>query len=109
MDVAAHGGIMTGQQIPLMLVPAEIRDTINTEVSCAQSIAEIAHLAEVAKKDGFVRLQPPGASALVALLNNELAKQGGPRQHIDRVYRTATAAPFIASLDCVRTTLVELV
>ena len=85
------------------------------------TIAEIGDLVSSARQNGedSIRLSPPLAQELLALMNNDLSKReqrswgGGfdlpPSQVIERVYWQVGLSFFVAILDTVRTTLVELV
>ncbi len=120
LDGQAGNNWVTGQTVPLTMIPDFARDKIGNEVLFAQPIAEIEHLLRNARRDstGIVRLSPPGTQELVALINNELVKDDRrqylgsslpPAQIVERVYWGVSLAPIARILDVVRTTLVELV
>jgi hypothetical protein len=121
LDAAVVGGRVTSQQAPLPLIPDVARPSVQGDIHLPQPIAEIVDLVSSARRDneGSVRLSPPLAQELLALMNHELAKReqqpwgGGmglpPSQVIERVYWVVSLSFFVAILDTVRTTLVELV
>jgi hypothetical protein len=121
MDAAIPRGRVSGQQVPLTLIPEVARPSIQGDIHLPQPIAEIGDLVSSARRDGedSIRLSPPLAQELLALMNNDLAKRerqswgGGldlpPSQVIERVYWRVGTSFFVAILDTVRTTLVELV
>jgi hypothetical protein len=121
LDAALPGGRVTGQQVPLTLIPDVARPSIQGDIHLPQSIAEIADLVYSARRDNedSIRLSPPLAQELVALMNNDLAQRerrswgGGldlpQSQTIERVYWRVGLSFFVAIIDAVRTTLVELV
>jgi hypothetical protein len=111
----------SGQQAPLTLIPEVARPSIQGDIQIPQPIAEIADLVLSARRKGedSIRLSPPLAQELLALMNNDLSKQDRhswgvgfdlpPSQVIERVYWQVSLSFFVAILDTVRTTLVELV
>jgi len=121
MDAAIPGGRVAGQQAPLTLIPDVARPSIQGDIQLPQPIAEIGDLVSSARQKGedSIRLSPPLAQELLALMNNDLSKReqrswgGGldlpPSQVIERVYWKVGLSFFVAILDTVRTTLVELV
>lgn len=121
LDAAIPRGRVTDQQVPLTLIPEVARPSIQGDIHLPQSIAEIADLVASARRDheDSIRLSPPLAQELLALMNNDLTKRernawgGGldlpPSQTIERVYWKVGLSFFVAILDTVRTTLVELV
>lgn len=105
---------VSGQAVPINMIPAVARDKLTTEVRFPQPIAEIAHLLASARNRGeeVVRLGPPGGEELVALINNDLAKADRsmfPATSLERIYWSVNLAPIASIIDVVRTTLVELV
>lgn len=112
LDGVADGIRVTGQSVQYPMLPEVARDHDWSSVSYASSIAEIADVVASHRAEGksVVRLSPPGAAEVVALMNHDVA-QGDPwrNQHIDRIYWNVSLSAFVRILDIVRTTLVELV
>lgn len=107
IDGATVNGMIRGQLLPVTMIPDFARDKVTTDFSFRQPIAEIAHLLSSAMRgDGVVRMSPPGAQELVALINHQMR---GSYQTVERLYQQVDAALLSRVLDVVRTTLVELV
>lgn len=117
LDGAMVGGRVSGQQVPLAMIPDVARSTVLGDIYLRQSIAEFAELVTSGRRKGedHVRLAPSGFGELVALMNHELAKNDplggpfGPTRVVERVYWMVSLTVFMSILDVVRTTLVELV
>jgi hypothetical protein len=120
LDGATMTTRVSGQQLPLTMIPAFAREKLQGDIQVVQPIAELLNIVGSARHKGedVVRLAPPGAQELVALINHELAKQDGssvssiglpPSQVVERVYWMVGLSEFAAIIDNVRTTLVELV
>jgi hypothetical protein len=120
LDAGVRGGHIKGQQVPYGLLPDEIEATLQDDIHIHQSVAEIADLISARRKegDGTVKLSPPGPQELVALLNYKLYEQEDPQwralrmpqsQVVERVYWQVNVSFFVAILDTIRTTLVELI
>jgi hypothetical protein len=62
IDGATVAGRITGQLLPVTMIPDFARDKVTADISFPQPIAEIAHLLSSAMRgDGLVRMSPPGA------------------------------------------------
>jgi len=68
------------------------------------SISEIEHLARETPRGEVVKLAPPGADDLVALMN----RIGTWRGHIEHMYWAVSPVVLVGVLEGVRTTLVSL-
>ena len=106
LDGTTRSHRVTGQSVPVNLVPSDMHDVLDEDVRFAQPIAEILDLIERSRRssEDFVRIGPPGSHYLVALMNHEL--QGAA---IDRIYWSVSVATLHRIVDAVRTTLVRLV
>ncbi len=120
LDAGVRGGRISGQQVPYGLLPDEIQATLQEDIHIHQSVAEIADLVNVRRKEGegTVKLSPPGPQELTVLINHKLYEQEDPQwralgipqtQVVERVYWQVSVSFFVAVLDTVRTTLVELI
>jgi AbiTii len=120
LDGAMIGGRVTGQQVPLMMIPKEARPSVQGDIHLPFPIAELVEIVAVARRKGedSVRLSPPLASEMVALINHALAQEDQPSwsgirmpqsRVVERVYWMVGLSHFTAIIDTVRTTLVELV
>ena len=61
LDAAIPGGRVSGQQVPLTLIPDVARSSIQGDIHLPQPIAEIGDLVSSARRDGedSIRLSPP--------------------------------------------------
>jgi len=126
LDGSRIGGLVRGQQVPLNMIPVEIRDKVRESmdnIEIRQPVAELVHIVEShrQKGDASVKLSPPLAQELVALINHKLAEDDrrsdpfpspfpiGPSQVVERVYWEVGLNNFAAVIDAVRTVLVQLV
>jgi hypothetical protein len=121
LDGSTVGGRITGQQVPLTMIPDVARPSIQGDIHLPNPIAELVDLVASARRNGedAIRLAPPLSQELVALINHKLSEQdqpswGGairmpPSQVVERVYWMVGLSHFTAIIDTVRTTLVELV
>lgn len=106
LDGVAGNQRITGQMMPVTMLPDFARDQIDTEVRFPQPIAEISEMLKSARADkGQVRLSPPGSALLLPFINEKL----GSAQHVERFYWSVSQISLARILDIVRTTLVELV
>lgn len=126
LDGATIGGLIRGQQVPLTMIPPDVRAAVherNENVQIRQSIAEVADVVASLRARGrsTVDLSPPLAPQLVALMNAHLhdaERRSDPfpspfpmpaRQTVERVYWSVGVNTFAGILDAVRTALVQLV
>jgi hypothetical protein len=120
LDAGVRGGRIIAQQVPYGLLPDEIRSVLDDDIHIHQAVAEIADIVTAHRKqgDGTVKLSPPNPQDLVALINHNLYQQEDPHwralrmpqtQVVERVYWQVNVSHFVAVLDTIRTTLVELV
>jgi hypothetical protein len=126
LDGSTIGGLIRGQQVPLNMIPVEIRDKVREQmdnIEVRYPVAELVHLVESQRQRGetSVKLSPPLAQELVQLINHELAENdrrnnpfptpfpAPPRQVVERVYWEVGLNDFAAMTDAVRTVLVQLV
>jgi hypothetical protein len=108
------------------MIPSGIRDKVRESmdnIEIRQPVAELADIVESHRKrgEGSVKLAPPLAQELVALINHELHAadrrndpfpspvQLPPSQTVERVYWEVGVNRFAAALDAGRTALVQLV
>jgi hypothetical protein len=126
LDGATIGARISGQQVPLNMIPASVRDTVRERmenIEVRQSVSELVEMVDSARRDGqkSVSLSPPLQQELVALINHELAAAERrndpfpsafsmpPSQVVERVYWQVGINTFVAMTDAVRTILVQLV
>lgn len=118
LDGVTVRGRITGQQMPINMIPAAAREWSKRDIEIRQPIAELVDLIHSHRRRGedSVKLAPPGAQELVALINHDLAIAGQrswpglpPSQVVERVYWEVGLNVFAGIIDTVRTTLVELV
>lgn len=126
LDGATFGGLIRGQQVPLTMIPADIRDKVResmNNIEIRQPVAELVDIVESRRRrgGGSVKLAPPLVQELVALINHELHAaerrndpfpspvQLPPSQTVERVYWEVGVNTFAAAIDAVRTALVQLV
>lgn len=110
LDAHVPGGAIKGQQVPYALVPDFARDRLSEDLEFRQPISEISEMVSSAREkgDSTVKLGVPLGSGLVALMNDELHKDG-PGQTIERIYWEVSLVPLASILDGVRTRLVGLI
>jgi hypothetical protein len=109
---------VTGQQVPYNMIPDVARERLKEDIPMRQPIAELVDIVESHRRRGesSVKLTPPLAQELVALMNHDVAKTeeggwpGSPASKVvERVYWMVGLNVFTGIIDTVRTTLVELV
>lgn len=93
---------VTGQQIAASSIPEYARDHISETLELREGVGNLEALA----KRSEIKLQPPAASDLVRLMNNE---RGGRFQHIISLYWSVAPAALEGVLDQIRTSLTQLV
>jgi hypothetical protein len=110
LDAHVPGGVIKGQQVPYALIPDFARDQLSDDLEFRQPISEIGEMVASARRRGVstVKLGVPLGSAVVALMNDELQKDG-PGQAIERIYWEVSLVPMTRILDGVRTRLVALI
>lgn len=126
LDGSTMRGLIRGQQVPLNMIPVEIRDKVREamdNIEVRQPVAELVDLVDSHRRQGetSVKLSPPLAQELVQLINHGLAendRRNDPfpmpfpmpaSQVVERVYWEVGLNNFAAITDAVRTVLVQLV
>jgi hypothetical protein len=122
LDGSTLNAVVTGQQVPYNMIPDVARDSLNEPILIAQPLAELADIVASHRQRGenSVKLLPPLAQELVALINHALARADQERlpfttmdfphtQVVERVYWVVGLNVYASIMDTVRTTLVELV
>lgn len=99
------------QVVPIQLIPAGVRDAVESAASFSGPLAELIEIAERARRrDEPIRHAPDRMPELLALINNEVAQQNpGAPTRFERVYFQTDPSAVWRIVDLVRTTLVELV
>lgn len=110
LDAHVPGGVIKGQQVPYALIPHFAREHLGGDLDFRQSISEIGEMVASARRRGeaTVKLGVPLGAGVVALMNDELQKDG-PGQTIERIYWNVSLIPLAGILDGVRTRLVALI
>lgn len=126
LDGSTIGGLIRGQQVPLNMIPVEIRDKVREamdNIEIRQPVAELVDLVASHRRQGetSIKLSPPLGQELVQLINHRLAEEDRrnsplpapfpmpPSQVVERVYWEVGINNFAAITDAVRTVLVQLV
>lgn len=126
LDGATVYARITGQQVPISMIPAGAWDKVRTamdNIEMRQPVSELVDLVETARRnrETSVKLSPPGQQELVALINHKLAEGGrannpfpgalpvAPSQMVERIYWQVGLNDFAGMIDAVRTILVQLV
>lgn len=126
LDGATMSGLIRGQQVPLNMIPAKIRDKVREamdNIEVRHPVAELVDLVDShrARGESTVKLAPPNAQELTTLINHELQQADRrsnpfpppfpvpPRQTVERVYWQVGLNTFAAMIDAVRTALLQLV
>lgn len=122
LDGSTMSGVITGQQVPYNMIPDVARDRLSEPICIHQSVAELVDIITSHRRNGedSVKLLPPLAQELVALINHNLAQADRdrepfpgialpPSQVVERVYWVVGLNVYASVIDTVRTTLVELV
>lgn len=110
LDAHVPGGVIKRQQVPYALIPDFARDHLGDDLEFRQPISEIGEMVASARRRGetTVKLGVPLGAGVVALMNDELQKNG-PGQTIERIYWDVSLIPLTRILDGVRTRLVALI
>lgn len=110
LDAHVPGGVIKGQQVPYALIPDFAREHLGDDLEFRQPISEIGEMVASARRRGetTVKLGVPLGAGVVALMNDELQKDG-PGQTIERIYWDVSLIPLTRILDGVRTRLVALI
>lgn len=101
-----------GQVVPAEFVPDDIRELVDDEPKLRSPLGELIAMHQGAVRSGedHLKIVPPGMSMLLALINNEVRRHGNaPGLQFERVYYMVPITTLERVIDCVRTTLVELV
>ena len=93
---------ITGQQYPASALPDAVKGRITEQMKLYDGAGQIAALL----KQPEIKLQPPGASTVVRLMNLEI---GDPYQQIVSLYWAVAHAAIEGVLDQIRTALTKLV
>jgi hypothetical protein len=100
---AVNGNVqITGQQYPASALPEAAREHITEQVNLYDGAGGIAALL----KQPQIKLQPPGGSLVVRLMN---AENNDPFQHVVSLYWSVSHAAIEGVLDQIRTALTQLV
>lgn len=104
LDGVSGNTLVRGQALSPTELPDFVRQTgIDENLPLVRPLAE---LEESAKHDGTVMLGIPGSANVAGYMN---AVSDDPYNRIDRIYWGVSPTVFVAVLDQVRTTLLELV
>ena len=106
IDGQVFGGVVKRQTISSFDLPDYARDVITEEMLMVQSVPQLMELEHDARKEGAVRISPPGAAQLVTLMNHE---SQDPYQRIERMYWTVTRSVLQGLIEDIRSRLVALV
>lgn len=106
IDGFKMGGHVTQQTISAINLPDFARDVISEEVLLVHSAPALIEMEKDARRDGVVRLSPPGANDLVSLWNHQ---SDVPYQQIERLYWSVSRSVLQGVVEGIRSTLVALV
>lgn len=106
LDGFTFGGIVKHQTMSPLHLPEYARDVITEEVLLVQSAPQLIELEHDARSEGAVRISPPGAAQLIALMNHE---SGDQYRQIERIYWTVTRSVLQGVIENIRSRLVTLV
>jgi hypothetical protein len=102
VDGIAGNHQVTGQQFPASGIPEFAREVVSERLELRHGVGGLEALIE----QDTIKLQPPGASDLVRIMNSE---SENPYQHIVSLYWSVSGVAVRGVLDHIRTALTQLV